>query len=73
VETTESLIGVIGDGRAGLAALATPTPNLGFIASMNEVKQLIPGIDQVIVYLVAVVILLTRPRGLLGRKGVMED
>ena len=42
-------------------------------ASMNEIKQLIPGIDQVIVYLVAVVILLTRPRGLLGRKGVMED
>jgi len=25
------------------------------------------------VYLVAVVILLTRPRGLMGRKGVMED
>ncbi len=41
-------------------------------ASMNEVKQIIPGIDQVIIYLVAVVILLVRPRGLLGRAGVME-
>ena len=42
-------------------------------ASMNEIKSLIPGIDHVIIYLVAVVILLTMPRGLLGRKGVMED
>jgi len=42
-------------------------------ASMNEVKQIIPGIDQIIIYLVAVVVLLVRPRGLLGREGVMED
>lgn len=42
-------------------------------ASMNQVKALIPGIDQVIIYLVAIVILLIRPRGLLGRAGVMED
>jgi branched-subunit amino acid ABC-type transport system permease component len=42
-------------------------------ASMNEVKAIIPGIDQVIIYLVAIIILLTRPRGLLGRAGVMED
>ena len=42
-------------------------------ASMNEVKQLIPGIDQIIIYLVAVAILLLRPRGLMGHKGVMED
>ena len=42
-------------------------------ASMNEVKQILPGIDQIIIYLVAVVILLARPRGLLGRKGVMES
>lgn len=42
-------------------------------ASMNEVKSLIPGIDQVIIYLVAIVILLTLPRGLMGRKGVMEE
>ncbi|MDX5360697.1 MAG: branched-chain amino acid ABC transporter permease [Alphaproteobacteria bacterium] len=42
-------------------------------AAMNEVKAILPGIDQIIIYLVAVVILLTRPRGLMGRKGVMED
>lgn len=30
------------------------------------------GLDQIIVYLIAVVVLLVRPRGLLGRKGVME-
>ncbi|SEP94101.1 Branched-chain amino acid ABC-type transport system, permease component [Loktanella sp. DSM 29012] len=33
----------------------------------------ITGLDQIIIYLVAIIILLTRPRGLLGRKGVMED
>ena len=42
-------------------------------ASMNEIKGLLPGIDQIIIYLVAVVVLLVRPRGLLGRKGVMES
>ncbi|MGH1424697.1 MAG: branched-chain amino acid ABC transporter permease [Pseudooceanicola sp.] len=42
-------------------------------ASMNEVKSILPGIDQIIIYLVAIIILLTRPRGLLGRKGVMEE
>jgi branched-chain amino acid transport system permease protein len=42
-------------------------------ASMNEIKSLIPGIDQIIIYLVAIVILLIRPRGLMGRKGVMEE
>lgn len=42
-------------------------------ASMNEIKSLLPGIDQIIIYLVAIIILLTRPRGLMGRKGVMEE
>ncbi|MEM7777999.1 MAG: branched-chain amino acid ABC transporter permease [Pseudomonadota bacterium] len=42
-------------------------------ASMNEVKSILPGIDQIILYLVAVVVLLARPRGLMGRKGVMEN
>ena len=42
-------------------------------ASMNEIKTLLPGIDQIIIYLVAIVILLTRPRGLMGRAGVMEE
>lgn len=42
-------------------------------AAMNEVKAIFPGIDQIIIYLVAVIVLMTRPRGLMGRKGVMED
>ncbi|SLN19843.1 branched-chain amino acid ABC transporter permease [Roseisalinus antarcticus] len=42
-------------------------------ASMNWIKDILPGIDQIIIYLVAIAILLTRPRGLMGRKGVMED
>ncbi len=42
-------------------------------ASMNEVKAILPGIDQIVIYLVAIIILLTRPRGLMGRVGVMED
>jgi branched-chain amino acid transport system permease protein len=42
-------------------------------ASMNEIKSIIPGIDQIIIYAVAVIILLTRPRGLLGRRGLMES
>lgn len=42
-------------------------------ASMNQIKAILPGIDQIIIYLVAIIILLTRPRGLMGRKGVMED
>lgn len=42
-------------------------------AAMNEVKEILPGIDQVIIYLVAVVVLLVMPRGLMGRKGVMES
>ncbi len=47
-------------------------------ASMNVVKQFfesifIPSIDQIVIYLVAVIVLLVRPRGLMGRKGVMEE
>ena len=41
-------------------------------ASMNEVKSLIPGIDQIVIYLVAVAVLLIRPRGLMGRQGLRE-
>ncbi|MEM9676818.1 MAG: branched-chain amino acid ABC transporter permease [Pseudomonadota bacterium] len=42
-------------------------------ASMGAVLQVLPGINQIILYLVAIIILLTRPRGLMGRAGVMED
>ncbi|MEM0947319.1 MAG: branched-chain amino acid ABC transporter permease [Pseudomonadota bacterium] len=43
------------------------------LASLGWVIDLIPGINQIIIYLVAIIVLLTRPRGLMGRKGVMED
>jgi branched-chain amino acid transport system permease protein len=63
-----------GMGSLGGAVLA------GFIlgtlesfASMQFVLERLPGINQIVIYLAAIVILLTRPRGLLGRKGVMED
>ncbi|KAJ56046.1 ABC transporter permease [Actibacterium mucosum KCTC 23349] len=42
-------------------------------ASTTWATTTIPGINQIIIYLVAIVVLLTRPRGLMGRKGVMED
>ena len=42
-------------------------------ASMREVLEILPGLNQIIIYLVAIIILLTRPRGLMGRKGVMEE
>ncbi|MBM2292221.1 branched-chain amino acid ABC transporter permease [Sulfitobacter pseudonitzschiae] len=42
-------------------------------ASMNQVKAIVPGIDQIIIYVVAIIIILARPRGLMGRRGVMEE
>ena len=42
-------------------------------ASMNQVKAIVPGIDQIIIYVVAIIIILPRPRGLRGRRGVMEE
>ncbi len=42
-------------------------------ASMGAVLEVLPGINQIILYVVAIIILLTRPRGLMGRAGVMED
>ena len=42
-------------------------------ASMKAITSIVPGIDLIIIYLVAIIVLLTRPRGLMGRKGVMED
>ena len=43
------------------------------LAALNVIQEAIPGISQIIIYLVAVIVLLTLPRGLMGRKGVMED
>ena len=42
-------------------------------ASMRQVMEMLPGINQVVIYLAAIIILLTRARGLMGRRGVMEE
>ncbi|MES9843057.1 MAG: branched-chain amino acid ABC transporter permease [Candidatus Sedimenticola sp. PURPLELP] len=71
-----SFVVVVVGGMGSLGGAVAAGFLLGILqsfASMNEVKAILPGIDQIIIYLVAVVILLVRPRGLLGRKGVMED
>lgn len=70
-----SFVVVVVGGMGSLPGAVAAGFLLGILqsfASMNEVKSILPGIDQIIIYLVAVIILLTRPRGLLGRKGVME-
>ncbi|MFP5405806.1 MAG: branched-chain amino acid ABC transporter permease [Gammaproteobacteria bacterium] len=70
-----SFVVVVVGGMGSLAGAVVAGFLLGILqsfASMNEVKDLIPGIDQIVIYLVAVVILLVRPRGLMGRAGVME-
>ncbi len=71
-----SFVVVVVGGMGSLPGAVAAGFLLGILqsfASMNEVKSIIPGIDQIIIYLVAVVILLVRPRGLMGRQGVMED
>lgn len=71
-----SFVVVVVGGMGSLGGAVLAGFLLGILqsfASMNEVKSIFPGIDQIIIYLVAVVVLLVLPRGLLGRKGVMED
>jgi branched-subunit amino acid ABC-type transport system permease component len=71
-----SFVVVVVGGMGSLPGAVAAGFLLGILqsfASMTEVKSLIPGIDQVIIYLVAVVILLVRPRGLMGRRGIMES
>ena len=71
-----SFVVVVVGGMGSLGGAVLAGFMLGILqsfASMNEIKSIFPGIDQIIIYLVAVVILLVMPRGLLGRKGVMED
>ena len=71
-----SFVVVVVGGMGSLEGAVAAGFLLGILqsfASMNEIKQIIPGIDQIIIYLVAVVILLIRPRGLLGRRGLMEE
>jgi len=71
-----SFVVVVVGGMGSLPGAVAAGFLLGILesfASLGAVIELIPGINQVIIYLVAIVILLTRPRGLMGRKGVMED
>lgn len=70
-----SFVVVVVGGMGSLPGAVLAGFMLGILqsfASMTQVKAIVPGIDQIIIYLVAVVILLVRPRGLLGRRGVME-
>ncbi|MBE7638182.1 branched-chain amino acid ABC transporter permease [Sneathiella sp. P13V-1] len=71
-----SFVVVVVGGMGSLGGAVLAGFLLGIVqsfASMTEVKAIIPGIDQVIIYLVAVIILLVLPRGLMGRAGVMDD
>jgi branched-subunit amino acid ABC-type transport system permease component len=71
-----SFVVVVVGGMGSLPGAVAAGFLLGILqsfASMNEVKNFLPGIDQIVIYLIAIVVLLTRPRGLMGRKGVMEE
>ncbi|MCF3629057.1 branched-chain amino acid ABC transporter permease [Thalassospiraceae bacterium LMO-SO8] len=71
-----SFVVVVVGGMGSLGGAVSAGFLLGILqsfASMNEVKAILPGIDQIIIYLIAVVVLLVRPRGLMGRRGVMEQ
>ncbi len=71
-----SFVVVVVGGMGSLGGAVCAGFLLGILqsfSSMTEVKAILPGIDQIIIYLVAVIIILVRPRGLMGRKGVMEE
>ncbi|PYG25583.1 branched-chain amino acid ABC transporter permease [Pelagimonas varians] len=70
-----SFVVVVVGGMGSLPGAVAAGFLLGILesfASMTVVTEIIPGINQIIIYLVAIIILLVRPRGLMGRKGVME-
>ncbi len=71
-----SFVVVVVGGMGSLVGAVLAGFLLGILesfASMASVLEALPGINQIVIYLVAIVILLTRPRGLMGRKGVMEE
>ncbi|MFK7880622.1 branched-chain amino acid ABC transporter permease [Roseobacter sp.] len=71
-----SFVVVVVGGMGSLSGAVLAGFLLGILesfASMSIVLETLPGINQIIIYLVAIIILLTRPRGLMGRKGVMEE
>jgi len=75
-----SFVVVVVGGMGSLGGAVSAGFLLGILqsfASMSEIRDLLAkvgiiGLDQIIIYLIAIVILLVRPRGLMGRKGVME-
>ena len=71
-----SFVVVVVGGMGSLSGAVLAGFLLGILesfASMASVIDLLPGINQIVIYLAAIVVLLTRPRGLMGRKGVMEE
>ncbi len=76
-----SFVVVVVGGMGSLPGAVLAGFLLGIIesfASMPLIKDSIaaiglPSIDQIIIYLVAVIVLLVRPRGLMGKAGMMED
>ncbi|WP_319823884.1 branched-chain amino acid ABC transporter permease [Thalassovita sp.] len=71
-----SFVVVVVGGMGSLPGAVLAGFMLGILesfASTTWATTTIPGINQIIIYLVAIIVLLTRPRGLMGRKGVMED
>ncbi len=71
-----SFVVVVVGGMGSLPGAVLAGFMLGILesfASTTWATTTIPGINQIIIYLVAIIILLTRPRGLMGRAGVMEE
>ncbi len=71
-----SFVVVVVGGMGSLPGAVLAGFMLGILesfASTTWATTTIPGINQIIIYLVAIIVLLTRPRGLMGRKGVMEE
>jgi branched-subunit amino acid ABC-type transport system permease component len=71
-----SFVVVVVGGMGSLPGAVLAGFMLGILesfASTTWATTTLPGINQIIIYLVAIIVLLTRPRGLMGRKGVMEE
>ena len=71
-----SYVVVVVGGMGSLGGAVAAGFLLGILqsfVSMKEVKSILPGIDQIIIYLVADIVILVRPRGLMGRVGVLVE
>lgn len=71
-----SFVVVVVGGMGSLPGAVLAGFLLGILESFASIRQVIdvlPGINNLVIYLAAILILLARPRGLLGRKGVMEN